>query len=64
MTEQAINDITKRYNLRADRADDSSIGDNDRMLAQGWLAGAEYVLAKMGVDFDFDDNDRIIIKGN
>lgn len=64
MTEQAIRDITRRYNLRASEADDRFLGEQNRLLAQGWLAGAEYVLAKMGVDFDFDDNDRIIIKAN
>lgn len=64
MTEQTIKSITERYNRRADVADDRSIGDKDRLIALGWLAGAEYVLAKMGVDFDLDDNGKIIIKSN
>lgn len=64
MTEQTVKSITERYNRKADVADDRSIGEKDRLVAYGWLAGAEYVLARMGVDFDLDDNGKIIIKSN
>lgn len=64
MTEQTIKSITERYNRRADLVDDRSIGEKDRLVAMGWLAGADYVLARMGVDFDLDDNGKIIIKSN
>lgn len=53
--------IEGRYNVRAKKFAETT-DDIVRAKADGWMAGAEFVLARLGIDFDNDENGWIQIK--
>lgn len=63
-TAEAIRSIEKRYNARHERAVIYRSEGNPEMADKNefWMAGAEYVLLALGLDFDYRPDGGIIIK--